>query len=124
MRSLVQFHKRKAAAGKSALLTDAQQEWLTVQQLVATTRPEKKYASPANLFRRFAFNIVQSKRFDTFMMVIILINVGTMCLVHYGQSKTWTTALDVSNLFFTVVFIVEMILKMSAIGIHSYFHVS
>lgn len=58
------------------------------------------------------------------MVVIILLNIGTLFLVHRGQSKLWTKALDVSNLIFTIIYVIEMTLKMSAIGIRSYFRVS
>ena len=35
---------------------------------------------------------------------------------HYGQTETWTFALDNINLFFIVVFTSEMLLKMFALG--------
>ena len=121
--SLSQFNKRKHAEGKSALLTDAQQEWLTVQQLMATTKPEKKFPKPSQPLRRLAYSIVQSKNCDLFMVFVILANMGTMFLTHQGESKQWAQALSLSNLAFTSIFVLEMVLKLMAIGYRAYFMV-
>lgn len=118
-----QFNKIKESEGKSAVLTSAQQEWLTVQQLMATTRPEKRHPCPLAPIRRMAFRIVQSKGFDIFIIAVILLNIGTMFLTHQGQGKTWSKALTACNTFFTGLYVAEMVLKMMAIGIHSYFKV-
>ncbi len=120
----MQFNKKKEADGKSAMLTDAQQEWLTVQQLMATTKHEKRHPRPKQMLRLLAYRIVQSKRFDVFMIVVILLNMGTMFLTHQGQTQAWATALSGCNVAFTGVFVLEMTLKMMAIGPKAYFHVS
>ena len=44
-----------------------------------------------------------------------------MALVHEGASAKWETVLDDINYFFTVIFIVEAVLKLIAYG-RSYFN--
>ena len=121
--SISMFNRMKQAGGKSALLTDSQQEWLTVQRMMATTRPKTKYKVPANTLRRWAFRLVISNAFDNFMIAVILANVFTMFLTHQGQSQAWVTALSGANVAFTSVFVLEMLLKWAAIGLPLYFQV-
>ena len=53
-------------------------------------------------------------------MVLILANTFSMAVYHYGISQTTLRGLDVANLFFTVCFVVEMILKLFGLGFKSY----
>ena len=91
---------------------------------MATTKPEKRYPKPKQPLRLLAYQIVQSKRFDLFMIVIILLNMGTMFLTHQDQGPAWSTALSGCNVAFTGIFVLEMTLKLMAIGPNAYFHVS
>ena len=43
-----------------------------------------------------------------------------MCFEHYNMSDTWTSVLGTFNVFFTVVFTMEMLLKIFALR-HHYF---
>lgn len=45
-------------------------------------------------------------------MAIILLNIASMAVVSYGQSQEITHVLEVLNLVFSSIFIVEMILKL------------
>jgi len=53
-------------------------------------------------------------------VVLILANTFSMAVYHYGISQTTLRGLDVANLFFTVCFVVEMILKLFGLGFKSY----
>lgn len=53
-------------------------------------------------------------------MVLILANTFSMAVYHYGISQKTLRGLDVANLFFTVCFVVEMILKLFGLGFKSY----
>lgn len=49
-----------------------------------------------------------------------------MCLLllfkHYEQSKMFTSVMDILNMIFTVVFTIEMIIKLLALRAHVSFH--
>ena len=119
-----QFNRFKLENGRSALMTESQQEWITVQRILATTKPKKKYIRPTLSIRRWAFDFVMNDAFDRFMIVTILSNVLVMCLSHYGQGPTWDRALTAANIAFTSIYVVEMVLKMLAMGFKEYFSVS
>jgi hypothetical protein len=119
-----QFNCFKRETGKSALMTESQQEWITVQRIMATTQPKKKYIRPALRIKRWAFDIVMTDAFDTFMILTIITNVLVMCLTHYGQGPSWERALSAANVAFTGVYVSEMTLKLLAIGFREYFRVS
>lgn len=41
---------------------------------------------------------------------------------HYEQSKGFTSIMDILNMIFTVVFTIEMIIKLLALRVHVSFH--
>ena len=53
----------------------------------------------------------------------ILTNVLSMFLTHADMDPAWENALTLTNVAFTSVYVVEMILKMLGIGFKAYFKV-
>lgn len=62
------------------------------------------------------FEFVESERFRRIILVIILINVGFLASYSYGQSSTWTLALNSVDTAFTIIYILEVLLKWQAAG--------
>jgi len=118
-----QFNRMKRDTGKSVFLTDSQEEWVRVQRMMTTTIPKRRYLPPDNPLRLFCFRISMNEAFDSFMVVVIMMNVLVMCLTHYGQGPNWDMALSKANIVFTGIFVLEMLLKWMAIGIPLYFKV-
>eukprot|EP00798_Chlamydomonas_sp_ICE-L_P006468 gene6469-3102_t len=112
---------KKQKGGVSILMTAQQTQWLTIQRLMATTTPARKYKKPTNPIRKFCFAIVFTRWFDIFMITAILLNVLTMFMVHEGMSDKWQDSLMAANVAFTSIFVVEMMIKMLAINIKPYF---
>ena len=113
----------KKANGKSVLLTEAQQKWLVVQRMLSTASPRRKTKPPSNVVRRWVYDVVISGPFDNLMLAIILANVVAMCMTHEGESAAWIFALSISNVVFTGTFVIEMLLKWTAMGLPAYFKV-
>ena len=63
---------------------------------------------------------VQSLSISSFLeiavSVLIFFNVLALALEHDGQTETWTHVLEYSNLVFTIVFILEMVIKLIGLG--------
>ncbi len=91
--------------------------------MMATTKPKTKYVPPTNPPRRWVFFLVMSDTFDNLMILIILSNVFVMFLTHQGQSEAWDIALNGANIAFTGAYVLEMLLKWTAIGLPLYFKV-
>ncbi|XP_048848386.1 voltage-dependent T-type calcium channel subunit alpha-1I-like isoform X3 [Brienomyrus brachyistius] len=65
-------------------------------------------------------SIVESKYFNRGIMIAILINTISMGIEHHDQPEELTNVLEISNIVFTSMFTLEMILKLTAFGFFSY----
>ena len=68
--------------------------------------------------------IVDSYYFENVMLGIIFFNFIMLCLLYENSSEQYTIVLRTINNIITVFFTIELILKIGAYGIKSYFHVS
>ncbi|KAJ8345788.1 hypothetical protein SKAU_G00299810 [Synaphobranchus kaupii] len=73
-----------------------------------------------NEMRRKLRSIVESKYFNRGIMIAILINTISMGIEHHDQPEELTNVLEISNIVFTSMFTLEMILKLTAFGFFSY----
>ena len=64
--------------------------------------------------------IVDSKYFGHGIMIAILINTSSMGIEHHKQNEKLTEALEVSNVIFTTIFTLEMVMKILADGLFGY----
>ncbi|XP_063286517.1 voltage-dependent T-type calcium channel subunit alpha-1H isoform X3 [Pelobates fuscus] len=64
--------------------------------------------------------IVDSKYFNRGIMIAILINTLSMGIEYHEQPEELTNALEISNIVFTSMFALEMLLKLLAFGIFGY----
>uniref|UniRef100_A0A8D3AQH2 Voltage-dependent L-type calcium channel subunit alpha n=1 Tax=Scophthalmus maximus TaxID=52904 RepID=A0A8D3AQH2_SCOMX len=83
-------------------------------------QPIKIYI-PKNPSQLKFWKIINSSQFEYIMFVLILGNTLTLAIQHYEQSKTFTSVMDILNMIFTVVFTIEMIIKLLALRAHHYF---
>uniref|UniRef100_M4AUT7 Voltage-dependent L-type calcium channel subunit alpha n=1 Tax=Xiphophorus maculatus TaxID=8083 RepID=M4AUT7_XIPMA len=80
-------------------------------------QPIKIYI-PKNPSQLKFWRIINSSQFEYVMFVLILGNTLTLAVQHYEQSKLFTSVMDILNMIFTVVFTVEMIIKLMALRAH------
>ncbi|KAM4797020.1 voltage-dependent L-type calcium channel subunit alpha-1S [Rhinophrynus dorsalis] len=73
------------------------------------------------LLRRKCRALVKSKFFYWLVIIVILLNTITIATEHHNQSEWLTKAQDIANQVLLVLFTMEMILKMYALGFQSYF---
>ncbi|XP_037540726.1 voltage-dependent L-type calcium channel subunit alpha-1D [Nematolebias whitei] len=83
-------------------------------------QPIKIYI-PKNPSQLKFWRIINSSQFEYVMFVLILGNTLTLAVQHYEQSKLFTSVMDILNMIFTVVFTIEMIIKLMALRAHHYF---
>uniref|UniRef100_A0A8D0GI26 Calcium voltage-gated channel subunit alpha1 H n=1 Tax=Sphenodon punctatus TaxID=8508 RepID=A0A8D0GI26_SPHPU len=84
----------------------------------AQRRPYYADYSPA---RRYIHTLCTSHYLDLFITFIIGVNVITMSMEHYNQPKSLDEALKYCNYVFTIVFVVEAVLKLVAFGFRRFF---
>ncbi|XP_062868964.1 voltage-dependent T-type calcium channel subunit alpha-1H [Trichomycterus rosablanca] len=71
-------------------------------------------------FRDRMKRIVDSKYFNRGIMIAILINTLSMGIEYHEQPDELTDILEISNIVFTSMFVLEMIFKLMAFGIFGY----
>uniref|UniRef100_A0A8C2J4G3 Voltage-dependent T-type calcium channel subunit alpha-1H n=1 Tax=Cyprinus carpio TaxID=7962 RepID=A0A8C2J4G3_CYPCA len=71
-------------------------------------------------FRDRLIRIVDSKYFNRGIMIAILINTLSMGIEYHEQPEELTNILEISNIVFTSMFVLEMLFKLLAFGIFGY----
>ena len=62
--------------------------------------------------------------FDNFMMFIVMFNLGILAAAHYNMSDEQIELSDRLNYFFSACYILEAMLKITALGWRTYWAVS
>uniref|UniRef100_A0A5F5PES1 Voltage-dependent T-type calcium channel subunit alpha n=1 Tax=Equus caballus TaxID=9796 RepID=A0A5F5PES1_HORSE len=90
----------------------------------ASAAPEaqcKPYYSDYSRFRLLVHHLCTSHYLDLFITGVIGLNVITMAMEHYRQPQVLDEALKVCNYVFTVIFVLESVLKLVAFGFRRFF---
>ncbi|XP_036950412.1 voltage-dependent T-type calcium channel subunit alpha-1I-like isoform X4 [Acanthopagrus latus] len=82
---------------------------------------EKPYYADYSPLRRSIHTVCTSNYLDLFITIIIFTNLLTMSMEHYNQPKYFEEILKYCNYVFTVVFVIESILKLIAFGLRRFF---
>lgn len=70
--------------------------------------------------RKSISNFVASQLFHNIIFAAIIINTMLMAIEYHGQPQSLTTILEISNIFFLILFTIEMLLKIIAGGLFNY----
>ena len=65
-------------------------------------------------------SIVKNEAYDNFFTFFVFLNTITLSLNSYGMSEGLIEVLEITNNWFTGIFIVEMVVKIAGIGIKKY----
>lgn len=68
--------------------------------------------------------MVTSKAFDLGIMAMIILNIMVMATDTYDQSQQVANTLQTINLFFTILFTLEAVIKLFSLGVRQYYRVS
>jgi len=79
-------------------------------------KPIKRVSPPTNPIRLKLWHLVESQRFEVFIMVVILLNTLVMMLQSDHMSEGLMAATSVLNIGFLVIFIIEAGSKLTAMG--------
>jgi hypothetical protein len=114
----VQFieEQRKEINSKYYMVTEDQMRWLEVQDLIRKATPNFDiFLRPKGKARIFIFKLIQSKIFEISIMMCIIGNIIVMAMNYDGMSDNYAAVVDGINLAFTVIFILEMTMKLIAL---------
>ena len=71
-------------------------------------------------FQRCLNNCVEHSIFQQGILLCIFINTFSMGIEYHDQPETLTRVVEISNLVFSTIFTVEMVLKLAAFGFVEY----
>ncbi|XP_058236365.1 voltage-dependent T-type calcium channel subunit alpha-1H isoform X2 [Hemibagrus wyckioides] len=114
------FHKcrQDQEEEEARLREEKRQRRLEKRRRKALQRPYYADYSPARLY---IHTLCTNHYLDLFITIIIGINVLTMSMEHYNQPKYLEESLKYCNYVFTLVFVIEAMLKLVAFGFRRFF---
>ncbi|XP_051494808.1 voltage-dependent L-type calcium channel subunit alpha-1S isoform X2 [Apus apus] len=89
-------------------------------QYALKARPLQRYI-PKNPYQYQIWYVVTSSYFEYLMFFLILLNTICLGMQHYNQSAEMNHISDILNVAFTIIFTLEMILKLMAFKAKGYF---
>ncbi|KAK3751457.1 hypothetical protein QZH41_000743 [Actinostola sp. cb2023] len=76
-------------------LTASQRNWLHALKSAASKKPKKRIRKPKNKIQGALYDLVQTRKFEVFIMTVITINMVVMTVQHYDQTPQIETTLDI-----------------------------
>ena len=103
-------------------LNKAQKGWVSVVKTAMRTKPRRAQRIPQSGWRRWLYNLCAHKFFEVSVVLCTIVNLAILASDHLNSTATYARVTTFINLFITAVFVVEMILKMTAFTPRGYFH--
>jgi hypothetical protein len=118
-----QKNEKNKSSKLSIFMTEDQIRWIQMQEAIIKAKPEyEKIKKPDHKGRLFFFKLVNSNKFEGFIMICIVLNILTMAITYDGISMDMDSMLENINYFFTAVFIMEAIMKIYAYTFINYWY--
>ncbi|XP_074750020.1 voltage-dependent L-type calcium channel subunit alpha-1S isoform X3 [Strix uralensis] len=114
---IVTFQEQGESEYKNCELDKNQRQCV---QYALKARPLRRYI-PKNPYQYQIWYVVTSSYFEYLMFFLILLNTICLGMQHYNQSAEMNHVSDILNVAFTVLFTLEMILKLMAFKVKGYF---
>ncbi|XP_053943674.1 voltage-dependent L-type calcium channel subunit alpha-1S [Cuculus canorus] len=114
---IVTFQEQGESEYKNCELNKNQRQCV---QYALKARPLRRYI-PKNPYQYKIWYVVTSSYFEYLMFFLILLNTICLGMQHYNQSAEMNHVSDILNVAFTVLFTLEMILKLMAFKVKGYF---
>jgi voltage-dependent calcium channel T type alpha-1H len=110
------FNNEHDRLGGNDLLTEKQREWIDLKLLILRAAPIKKMSAVENCLGKACFKVVQHPWFEKFIQASIITNSICLLLKWYQQPVEMIQALEIVNYIFTIIFLIEAMLKLLAWG--------
>ncbi|XP_033607453.1 sodium channel protein para isoform X21 [Cryptotermes secundus] len=110
--------KKKAGGSLEMFMTEDQKKYYNAMKKMGSKKPLKAIPRPKWKPQAIVFEICTNKKFDMIIMLFIGLNMLTMTLDHYQQSKQFSDVLDYLNMIFIVIFSSECLMKIFALRYH------
>ncbi|KAA0195536.1 Voltage-dependent L-type calcium channel subunit alpha [Fasciolopsis buskii] len=114
---IVTFQREGESEYKNCELNKNQRKCI---EYALKARPRRRYIPKGHLQYKI-WSVVVSKKFEIFIFICIFINTVALMLKYDRQDENEAKILDSFNYFFTAIFTVEFVLRLSAFSFRHYF---
>lgn len=112
------YRRISAASGDMVFTTAGQKRWAEALKMKLKQNQEKAEmvrVEPKFFIRKYIFRLVHHRYFEIFIMFCIFVNIFIMLLQHDEQPDSLTNVSNTLGSLFTGIFIVELLLKVTAL---------
>lgn len=95
--------------------------WFSYQFGWCCIDPHSNEAKIRPKYRQFLFDLVEDPKFNIGITVCIIFNTVALAADHWPMDEDFENNLEVFNFVFTLIFIIEMALKIPGLGLRLYF---
>ena len=110
------YNDIKSNGQGTKLLTKSQRVWVDNVRNILLARPQPKIKPLVP----FLYNLVTDVHFEWTIITMIVLNVIALACSHFGMSSDFVDRIEYANYIFTIVFALEAILKLLAMGWNQY----
>eukprot|EP00753_Platysulcus_tardus_P012787 PLAT3543.3.p1 GENE.PLAT3543.3~~PLAT3543.3.p1 ORF type:complete len:751 (+),score=243.80 PLAT3543.3:154-2253(+) len=103
------------------VLTLQQRSWVEAQRRLMQLSPDRVLVPATGRMREWAFRVIINPVADWVITLCIVVNVLFMATSYENEPPSWTSLLEGLNIFFTLAFLLEAVLKIMALGNKVYF---
>ncbi|XP_074640062.1 sodium channel protein para-like [Tubulanus polymorphus] len=111
--------KKKAGGSLEMFMTDDQKKYYNAMKKLGSKAPQKPIPRPRFKIQAFFFDLTTNQKFDIFIMIFILLNMGVMAVDAHGQDEAVRSVLEKINLAFISIFTCECVMKL--LGLRWYY---
>ena len=98
------------------MIDEDQQEWVDAMNNLLSLKPRRYPPEPKHdLMRARVYRVISHKRFEPFVLSIILLNTLLLGLDGYDRSPAVIDTLSAGNFFCTILFCIEAAVKIYAL---------
>lgn len=109
------FNREKEELSLNKLLAKVEKTWIETMQLCYTAKPNITTPKTGTAYiRNQLIDLCNSRKFDTFILICIIINTILMTIIWYDMPQSVNDDIEILNYIFGVIFTIESILKIIA----------
>jgi len=114
------YVEQKEAEEAAMNRKEEEKEMMEIKERVDREKPMIRQARPTEPWRIKVCKITETETFENIILMTIAFNAVTLAIAYAGQSEAMTTSLDVCNCIFSLVFVIEMGMKLVGMGFRAY----
>ena len=114
------YMRLKETGSENVFLTETQEAWVNALRGTLREKPQAQMDRPKHPLRAKLFDLGSHRLFDAGIIGCIFLNVIVMMCSHHDPSTQFTEVAEALNLVFSVIFLLEAIIKISGFGWKQY----